>query len=239
VVIDIVLGTHNRVEMLQRTIGCIRERTTTPYRLTVIDDASSDGTAEYVKSLEGVRLHRHATQQGMHGNLRDVFGLTASDPVICTDDDALCPLLEPDWLARLLAALKDRPKVMMLGLNNPGDNVNQGRHAYADDGMVVYSKWVSGHFLAMRRSLLKVTPTLFRDRQSQRSPNKTQALWVHAHRGQVGYLRDVYTYHYCPVSIRRPGKSWDQIMVEPVNMETLEPPEQYRQAVLQPREVRA
>ena len=233
--IDIVIGTHNRVEMLQRTIECIRERTTTAYRLTVIDDGSTDGTAEYLRSI-GVPTRRHKTRQGMHVNLTEVGMLTKSDPVICTDDDALCPLLEPDWLARLLEALAERPKVMMLGLNNPGDNVNQGRHAYADDGTVVYSQWVSGHFLAMRRSLLKVTPKLFRDRESRRSPNKTQALWVHSHKGKVGYLRDVYTYHYCPVSIRRPGKTWEKLMVEPVNMETLEPPEEYRQAVLQARE---
>ncbi len=235
--IDIVIGTHNRVEMLQRTIECIRERTTTPYRLTVIDDGSTDNTVRYLRSI-GVTTHRHKTRKGMHANLIEVGALTTSDPVICTDDDALCPLLEPDWLARLLEALAERPKLMMLGLNNPGDNVNQGRHPYEDDGTVVLSQWVSGHFLAMRRSLLQVTPKLFRDRASRRSPNKTQALWVHANGGQVGYLRDVYTYHYCPVSIRRPGKTWDKIMVEPVNMETLEPPDEFRQAVLTPREAR-
>jgi glycosyltransferase involved in cell wall biosynthesis len=216
VAVDIVIGTHNRVAMLQRTIDCIRERTTTPYRLTVIDDASTDGTDAYVKSLVGVRYHRHPTQQGMHGNLRDVFALTTSDPVICTDDDALCPMLEPDWLARLLEALRTRPKLMMLGLNNPGDNVRGNRHPYADDGTVVLSQYVSGHFLAMRR----------------RSPNKTQARWVAAHKGQVGYLRDVYTWHFCPESIRRPGKNWRKIMVEPIDMQTLEPPEEYRQWTL-------
>ena len=57
-VTDIVIGTHNRVEMLRRTIECIQERTKMPYRLSVIDDASTDGTADYVKSL-GLRLYRH------------------------------------------------------------------------------------------------------------------------------------------------------------------------------------
>lgn len=227
--VDIVIGTRNRLEMLRRTIECIRERTATAYRLTVVDDASTDGTAAYVKSLEGVRYHRHPTQQGMHGNLRDVFELTKSDPVICTDDDALCPLLEPDWLAQLLEALRTRPKLMMLGLNNPGDNVRGNRHPYADDGTVVLSQYVSGHFLAMRRSLLKVTPGLFGSKEARKSPNKTQARWVAAHGGQVGYLRNVYTWHFCPESIRRPGKSWQKIMVEPIDMQTLEPPEEYRQ----------
>ncbi len=226
--VDIVIGTHNRLEMLKLTVATIRERTQTPYRLTIIDDASTDGTAEWVES-QGLRLHRHEARRGMHGNLCDVVTLTSSDPVICTDDDALCPKLEPDWLARELEALRTRPKLWMLGLNNPGDNVTGSRHPYADDGMVIYSRHVSGHFLAIRRKVLEVTPKLFKAPEARKSPNKTQAYWVDGHGGKVGYLKHVYTYHYCPVSIRRPGKDWRKLMIEPVNMETLEPPDKYRQ----------
>lgn len=228
---DIVIGTRNRIEMLRRVIDCIRERTTTPYELTVIDDASSDGTADYLRNA-GIRTQTHITQAGMHGNLMEVAGLTASDPVICTDDDALCPLLEPDWLARLLEGMASHPTVMMLGLNNPGDNKSGSRHPYNDDGIIVYSRYVSGHFLAMRRKLLVQSRMLFRDAETRRSPNKTQAHWVHAHGGQVGYLRDVYTQHFCPQSLRRPGKVWSNLMIEPVDALTLEPPEEYRQAQL-------
>jgi len=227
-VIDIVIGTHNRLKMLRRVLARIKECTTTPYRLTIIDDASTDGTADWAKS-QGLRVHRHKKQAGMHGNISEVYALTESDPVICTDDDAFCPLLDPDWLQRLLTALKTRPGLMMLGLNNPGDNKTGSRQPYADDGEVVLSKHVSGHFLALRRSLLKVTPSLFATREACVSPNKTQAAWVHAHGGKVGYLKDVYTWHFCAESIRRPGKRWDKLMITPVDMRTLEPPEEYRQ----------
>ncbi|HUV94568.1 MAG TPA: glycosyltransferase [Anaerolineae bacterium] len=230
-IIDIVIGTHNRLEMLQRTIQCIQTRTFTPYRLTVIDDGSTDGTAEWVQS-RGCRLHRRKTQGGMHQNLIDVVKVSSSDPVICTDDDGLCPVLNPDWLRRLLDAMAKRPKLMMLGLDNPGDNKSGSRHPLADDGEVIYSEYVGGLFLAMRRKLLDNTGNLFGDRKSRKSPNKAQARYVHKTGGQVGYLKHVYTYHYCPVSIRVPGKKWTHLMVEPVNMETLEPPEEYRQCPL-------
>jgi len=225
---DIVIGTRNRVEMLRRTIECIQARTRTPYRLVVIDDASTDGTAEYVRSI-GVRLHQRESQRGMHRNMMDLARVSESDPVISTDDDALCPDLEPDWLARLLEAMAARPKLMMLGLNNPGDNKTGSRHPYQDDGTVVLSRHVSNHFLALRRSLLVATDKLFPDKRSRKSPNKTQARYVHQVGGAVGYLRDVYTYHYCPESFRIPGKSWQKIMVEPVDMTTLEPPEELKQ----------
>jgi glycosyltransferase involved in cell wall biosynthesis len=227
-VTDIVIGTHNRLDMLRRTIECIQERTTTPYRLSIIDDASTDGTGDYTKAL-GLNLYRREKRAGMHQNLIEVAKVTQSDPVICTDDDALCPLLDPDWLQRLLEAMATRPRLMMLGLNNPGDNKTGSRHPYSDDGTVVYSAYVSGHFLAMRRTLLEKTAQLFIDRKSRKSPNKTQAKYVHAIGGKVGYLKGVYTWHYCPDSIRLPGKNWTRLMIEPANLLTLEPPEKYRQ----------
>jgi glycosyltransferase involved in cell wall biosynthesis len=225
---DIVIGTHNRVAMLRATMTCIRERTHTPYRLTVIDDASQDGSAEYVED-QGIRLYRRAAQMGMHQNMIDLLLASDSDPMISTDDDALCPRLDPDWLSRLLEAMDARPDLMMLGLNNPGDNKTGSRHPYEDDGVVVYSKHVSNHFLAMRRELLEATVGLFEGEGSRISPNKTQARYVHSIGGRVGYLRDVYTYHYCPGSIRKPGKLWTSIMVQPVDMDTLEPPARWRQ----------
>ena len=233
--VDIVIGTRNRVAHLQRTIECIQERTKTPHRLLVIDDASGDGTQEYVRSLQGVRYHRNDRQRGMHGNLSQIAALTKSDPVICTDDDALCPLLQPDWLYRLITEMRKRPRLWMLGLNNPSDNVTGSRHPFAEDGPVVYSQWVSGHFLAQRRKLLEVTPTLFDSRKSKVSPNKTQAEWVRRQGAVVGYLKDVYTFHFCPTSVRRPGKDWGRIMIEPIDDVTLEPPERYRQWPLQSR----
>jgi len=225
---DIVIGTHNRVEMLRRTIECIQERTKLPYRLSVIDDASTDGTVDYVKSL-GLRLYRHEKQAGMHQNLIDVAKVSTSDPVICTDDDALCPLLEPDWLYRLLTAMSRRPKLQMLNLNNPSNNKTGSHGPYQDDGVVVYSQYASGQFLAIRRRVIIASAKLFLDRKSRKSPNKTQARWVHAQGGLVGSLKGVYTWHFCPESIRLPGKSWENILVEPIDMVTLEPPEEYRE----------
>jgi glycosyltransferase involved in cell wall biosynthesis len=226
--IDIVVGTHNRIDMLRRTVECIKERTSTPYRLFIINDGSMDGTSAFAKS-QGAILHKHRQRMGMHQNLIDAGKLTKSDPVICTDDDALCPMIEPDWLAHLLEVLKSRPKLWMLGLNNPSDNITGSRRPYKDDGEVIYSKFVSGHFLAIRRNVLRATPYLFNSKRSRKSPNKTQARWVYANGGEVGYLKNVYTWHYCPESTRLNGKSWKNIMVEPVNMETLEPPEELRQ----------
>jgi len=229
-IIDIVIGTHNRRDMLKRTIECIQERTKTRYCLSIIDDASTDGTADYVRSL-GLRLYSREAQAGMYQNLIDVAKVSRSDPVIYTDDDALCPLLDPDWLRRLLDAMAKRPKLLMLGLNNPSDNITGSRKPFADDGEVIGSLYVSGHFLAMRRSLVLVSGGLFTKQKDRRSPNKTQAQHVRKNGGYVGYLKDVYTWHFCPQSIRRPNKNWDKIMVEPINMETLEPPDEYRQWV--------
>lgn len=232
--IDLVIGTRNRVGLLGFTLGLLRERTVSPYRLTIIDDGSTDGTAEFLDLAihRGIRVVHHDHPLGMHGNLAELAALTTSDPVISIDDDGIPPRLSPDWLSRLLAALVRYPSIWMLGMNDPMANHTGARYPYKDLGDVILSRYVSGHYLAIRRNVLEATPSLFPTPASRVSPNKTQATWVHEHGGRVGYLRDAYIYHYCGQSIRRPEKNWASDLIHPYNWVTLEPPDPYRQAPL-------
>jgi glycosyltransferase involved in cell wall biosynthesis len=226
--VDIMMCTHNRLEMLRTTVTSIIERTMTPYKLKVIDIASTDGTEEYLRSLE-VLHHRHEKRTPMIYNYIDMADMSSTDPFVITDDDALCPKIQPDWLYRLLDAMKKRPDLYMLGLNNPSDNITGSRLPYKDDGEVIYSRYSNGHYLLIRKELHDVSKELFRGDVKIHNPAKALADYAHKKGMKVGYLRDVYVWHFCPESVRRPGKDWSEIMVTPVDMDTLEPPEEYRQ----------
>ena len=55
---DIIVTTKDRLALLQQTLAHIYERTCSPYRLHVIDDASTDGTAKWlVGEYEAGRVH--------------------------------------------------------------------------------------------------------------------------------------------------------------------------------------
>nr|WP_228038041.1 glycosyltransferase [Nodosilinea sp. LEGE 06152] len=57
---SLVITTYNRLELLKRAIACGLNQTV-PCEVVVADDASTDGTEEYVRSLgDRVVYHRNA-----------------------------------------------------------------------------------------------------------------------------------------------------------------------------------
>lgn len=228
--IDIVLATCERLDLLQRTLESIWRGTRTPYRLTVIDDASTGGNGAYVRKLErNGRITRavvRKTRAGISANLRDIYGLTSSELVVYADDDQLAPNVEPDWLSRELTAMVQRPKLGLLSLNNPHGNVGgDKRHKLGGDGTVTFCERSGGSFMCIRRHLLP----LIGPPDGEKSPvswmcQKARTLGWHN-----GYLTETYCWHIGKVSVRN---GWDLSkaieQLTPADMDTLEPPEEFR-----------
>jgi len=161
--IDIVVTTCDRLSYLRKTLRNIRGHTSTPYRLTIVDDASTDGTVEYLRGeavtgpIDNIILRSgwvdnvilRPTRVGPGVYLQDMLYLTTSDPIVVTDDDVLCPKLEPDWLAQGLQALKDHPELGVLALNNPQCNVRQSRHIQSRGPQVTTCKFLGGDDLCV------------------------------------------------------------------------------------------
>jgi len=226
--IDIVIATCERLPLLKRTLASIRERTTTPYRLHVIDDASTGKTSAWLRSLAPGRLASLTLRKrrlGIAANLRALAGLTTSDPVIYSDDDLLCPRLEPDWLARELAAMAKRPRLGILALNNPHCNIGDKRRRLKVDGEVTLCQRSPGGFQAIRRAVLAVAmpPDGLQSPVSAMAEAAMEQAW------DVGYLTEVYCQHIGSVSVRN-GRDLSRAMalVAPLDAETLEPPVEYR-----------
>lgn len=229
--IDIVVATCERLELLRRTIESIRRNTHTPYRLQVIDDASTEGNAKYLRKLkaqgvvDGLVLRRR--REGISANLRALYGMTRSKLIVYCDDDQLCPDVEPDWLSRLVTEMERRPRMGMLSLNNPHGNVGgDKRHRVGVDGAVTLCERSGGSYMCIRRSLLRqVAPS---DRE--RSPVSAMCMRARELGWENGYLTDTYCWHIGAISVRN---GWDLTeairLLTPVDMSTLEPPEEYRE----------
>jgi len=226
--IDLVVTTYNRLDLLKRTLAYIWQRTTTSYRLQVIDDCSEEGNQAYLYELleagQIAEARIHTRNVGIASHLRSLDRITTSDPIVFTDDDILCPKLDPDWLARALAEMERMPDLGMLALNTPGCNVRHSRGDAQLDGNVTLCRNVPGSFCFVRREILPLAPP-----DGVMSPVKrwckdaTDAGW------KVGYLTHVYAQHIGPVSMRT-GRDWsgDLDQVLPVDPDTLAPPEIYR-----------
>ena len=234
-VTDIVVTTFNRIETLKKTLQYIWDRTNTPYRLTIIDDFSEDGTQEYLRELlatgKVAAIHLHPERRGIEFYLEDHLQLTTSDPIISVDDDILCPELKPDWLAQGLQAMKHHPELGVVALNNPYENWSNRRPWKKPAGKhVTYIHAVGGTFAFMRREILQDCvgpdkPVL------NKSPMLTlgQRVWAHPRGFKVGYLTNVYCQHNQGMSTRTGRDSTSRLAkVPPMNPNTLEPEEKYK-----------
>lgn len=111
--IDIVMTCWNRVDLTKNTINYLRERTKHPYRLFVIDNASTDGTEILLKFTEksGDVFHslRMSKNTGIHMAWNTAVGLVESEYFITTDNDCYVPDLDPDWLSQLVTLMDNNP----------------------------------------------------------------------------------------------------------------------------------
>jgi hypothetical protein len=223
--IDIILTTMNRPDCLKRTLAHIYNRTRSPYRLTVLDDASTDGNAEWLfGEWRAEHIHNlvlHGQRIGAMAQLNQGAWMSFSDPVVFTDDDVLCPDVEPDWLARGREAILSRPGLALLALNHPRAH----RKVYDYDGVVTYCLYVGGTFMFVRRQFLMAHPLPHFWSNFGTTPT-TKRCQIAAQEGwKVGFLADTYCQHIGHISVmtgaayqggRREAEA-DPITLEPLD----------------------
>lgn len=101
-----VVVTYNRRELLRRCLDCLRRQNSGDLTVWVIDNASTDGTAEMVQAMQGANLVYRSTGQNLGGAGGFAYGIRAAaasgcDALWLMDDDTLP---EPSALTALLEA---------------------------------------------------------------------------------------------------------------------------------------
>lgn len=200
--IDICLLSCNRRRITETSIYAIQTRTTTPYRLRVLDNGSVDGSDELIKDLAlgGLidEFYLSPENNGVHWGFNFLLGMVQSDPYICTDNDIIPPVPVDgrDWLARLLdlgerypdyAAIACRPHIMI------GDNVNR---MFADAPEIVQRDHVGAVLRLMRPSLVREVGGW----KDVRHPSRNNEEWhicglLRKAGHEVGYSRDLRIIH--------------------------------------------
>jgi GT2 family glycosyltransferase len=129
--IAVVVLTHNRLHLLRKCVENVLMRTTESTREIVIwDNASTDGTFEYLQSLEDprIRVMRSEKNIGQNGYAR-AFRTTDSPYLIELDDDVTNA--PAGWDATLRDAFVRLPKIGFLAAdleNDPNDQASKVRY---------------------------------------------------------------------------------------------------------------
>ena len=86
------------------------------YELIVVDNASIDGTAEYLKTFAAqhanTRIQLNDINKGYAGGNNDGIRLSQGQYIVLLNNDTLVPA---GWLERLLKLFDEQPEVGMVG----------------------------------------------------------------------------------------------------------------------------
>jgi GT2 family glycosyltransferase len=127
-VIAVVVVTYNRLHLLRRCVDDVLWRTSDKTREIVVwDNASDDGTREYLDALDDPRLHivHHSENIGTNAYAR-AFALTTQDYLVELDDDVI--EAPNGWDEQMLDAFVRIPKMGYLSANlvdDPNDSASQ------------------------------------------------------------------------------------------------------------------
>jgi len=111
-VIDIFLTTFLRQHFTANTIKYLKERTKTPYRLTIIDNGGNEEFKDEVDLYVGL-----SENIGIHGAWNIALALSESEYFITSDNDIYVPQTEPDWLSQMVKFMDERPTYGAISLH--------------------------------------------------------------------------------------------------------------------------
>ena len=159
--IDIILLTHNRLAHLVATVDALEARTDSPYRLTVVDNASGPDLRNWLAANRS-RFHRVIlrSENTFLRALNDGIAATTSDPFMVTDPDLIVPEMSPCWLTTMRDLLDRHPEFGVLGIGLDQANlpsVQEPEHIEPSeivDGEIV-ARPVGSVFQMIRRDALK------------------------------------------------------------------------------------
>ncbi len=113
--IDLIFISYNRLPYVRLTLPRLLEDPTEEFSLTIWDNGSTDGTREYLSSVDDARIVRKVFPDEnayLHGAVNDVVSKSSADVIGLVFDDIL---VTPGWTRILAKAHADVPEFGMIG----------------------------------------------------------------------------------------------------------------------------
>ncbi len=125
---SIIILTFNQLEYTKITIDSLRRYTTSPYELIVIDNASTDGTIEYLKAQKDIRTVFNEKNLGFPAGCNQGIEMAKGNYVVLLNNDVI---VTTDWLKGLIECADSHPSIGIVG---PMSNKVSGVQREANPG---------------------------------------------------------------------------------------------------------
>lgn len=170
--VSIVIPVFNKVEYtLECLAALVGSGDATNYEAIVVDDGSSDATADRVSALKGVRYTRNPSNEGFIGSCNRGAELARGEFLVFLNNDTA---VQPGWLDALVSTFQAHPEAGLVGakllygdgtlqeaggiLYKDGRGGNYGRFDAALDPRYTHVREVdycSGAAIAIRKELFE------------------------------------------------------------------------------------
>jgi GT2 family glycosyltransferase len=108
---SIIIPTYNHLELLQTCIASIRKYTEIAYEIIVVDNASTDGTADWCRQ-ERLILVSLPRNEGVSVAYNKGLRFSSGDTLVLLNNDTV---VTPNWLSNMSAALYSSSEVGIVG----------------------------------------------------------------------------------------------------------------------------
>lgn len=115
--VNIIVTTFNRLPLTRICLGTLLQTTGSECVITVVDNASSDGTGEYLDKVlarsEKIRVYKLSRNMGVSVAFNLGMASTEADYYVKVDNDIA--LQQPAWLENMIAIAEQNPEVGLVG----------------------------------------------------------------------------------------------------------------------------
>lgn len=110
---SIVIPTYNQMDLLKGCIASIQAHTAHPYEIVVVDNASTDGTADYLRSLDlNVRYTVLERNLGFAGGANHGLMMARGQYIVILNNDVV---VTPGWITNMLSCLDSDAGIAAVG----------------------------------------------------------------------------------------------------------------------------
>lgn len=110
-VVSIVVLSYNGVEQIRACLESIRRNTTESYEIIIVDNAKNDGSLEYLRTMQDIRLIQNPQNLGPAVARAQAMSIAQGDYIAFLDDDTI---VTREWLTKFIAITQSKPDIGML-----------------------------------------------------------------------------------------------------------------------------
>jgi GT2 family glycosyltransferase len=165
---SVVIPVWNQLKYTQRCIESIRIHTPEPYELIVVDNGSTDGTANWVQQTKDIRLIQNAENLGFSAAVNQGVAASCGEQVLILNNDTI---VTSGYLEKMLHVLNSSERIGLVGpcsndvpgpqrVDTPLGSLGElesfaRRHAERQSESLVFVKVLGGFCLLIRKSVFE------------------------------------------------------------------------------------